>query len=127
MPQTRPLAVVAEDEILLRMETADLLDRLGFEVLEAGTAAAALRYFEQGEDIALLHTDVQMPGGQSGVDLAHEVARRWPSVAVIVCSGTPPREVPPVPERSHFLSKPCIESVVRKALRALDVAHAPLT
>ena len=125
MPQTRPLAVVAEDEILLRMQTVDLLERLGFEVLEAGTAAAALRHFEQGEDISLLHTDVQMPGGQNGIDLAHEVARRWPSVAVIVCSSLPSHAVPSIPERGRFIGKPCIERLVRKALRALDVAHSP--
>ncbi|WP_462122724.1 response regulator [Methylorubrum thiocyanatum] len=125
MPQTRPLAVVADDEILLRMQTVDLLERLGFEVLEAGTAAAALWYFEQGQNVTLLHTDVQMPGGQNGIDLAHEVARRWPSVAVIVCSSLPSQAIPSMPERGQFIGKPCIEPLVREALRVLDVAHTP--
>lgn len=72
------VALVAEDERLLRTEVADLLDEAGFAVLEGGNADGALRYLEQHLEVQLLITDVQMPGICDGFELAREVARRWP-------------------------------------------------
>ena len=61
----------------------------GYRVLEAGDAGAALRFFEANPDISLLFTDVSMPGSMSGLDLARQVAERWPKVGIIMTSGRP--------------------------------------
>ena len=61
----------------------------GYRVLEAGSAAEALRLFETNADVRLLFTDVSMPGSMSGADLACDVARRWPAIGIIVTSGRP--------------------------------------
>ena len=68
----------------------------GYRVLEAGSADAALRFFETNADIRLLFTDVSMPGSMSGSDLARQVAERWPRVGIIMTSGRPfPDDLPP--------------------------------
>lgn len=87
LPNTiRPQAValVAEDEVLLRMEAADLLNDAGFSVQEAVNAEGALGYLERHPEVQLLFTDVQMPGACDGFALAREVAQRWPHIAIVV-------------------------------------------
>ncbi|XYD06719.1 response regulator [Methylobacterium sp. NMS12] len=116
----RPLAVLAEDEILIRMEAADLLEALGFEVLEAGHAAAALQYLEAHAGAALLYTDIHMPGRMDGCALAHTCAARWPRTRIIVCSACLPDEVARLPSCAQFIAKPCAETLVRRALKALQ-------
>jgi CheY-like chemotaxis protein len=67
---THPLALVVDDEELLRLFAAGLLEDHGFEVIEAENAAAALRVLESHRDVRLLFTDIQMPGRSDGMDLA---------------------------------------------------------
>ncbi|UIY43528.1 response regulator [Methylobacterium radiotolerans] len=117
----RPLAVLAEDEFLIRMEAADLLDALGFEVLEAGHAAAALQHLEARAGAALLYTDIRMPGRMDGCTLAHTCAVRWPRTRIIVCSGCLPDEAAQLPACAQFIAKPCAETLVRRALKALQI------
>ncbi|GAA0273151.1 response regulator [Methylorubrum thiocyanatum] len=79
------VALVAEDEFILRMEAADTLADAGFKVLEVATADAALRYLQEKDGVDLLFTDVNMPGDLNGFDLAREVAARWPVTLPPVC------------------------------------------
>lgn len=118
---SRPVAVLAEDEALVRMEAADMLGDLGFDVREADHAAAALVHFEAVEHVDLLYTDVHMPGAFDGCDLAHRVAERWPQTRIIVCSGCPREEAERLPDSAHFIAKPCVEMLVRRALKILRV------
>jgi CheY-like chemotaxis protein len=62
-----PMALVADDEELLRMYGAGLLEEHGFEVIEAENAAAALRELEAHPDVRLLFTDIEMPGALNGM------------------------------------------------------------
>lgn len=119
MSGSRRLAVLAEDEAVVRMAAAEMLSALGFEVLEAEHAPGALQHPEAHEGVALLYTDVNMPGVMDGCDLAHTVRARWPGTRIIVCSGCDPDEAALLPEEAHFISKPCAERVVRKALQVL--------
>ena len=72
-----PLILVVEDEELLRLHAADLLEEHGFRVVEARNAAAALKVLESRDDVRLLFTDIQMPGALDGMDLAREVHQAW--------------------------------------------------
>lgn len=118
----RPLALVVDDEALVRFETSDVLTDAGYRVIEAATVDQALNLIEAAwpEPVQLLVTDNQMPG-RDGLSLAHEVARRTPRVGVVMCSCWPQ---PPesLPDGACFLSRPVaphvLVSAARRALHA---------
>ena len=77
-----PVALVVEDEMLLRLHAAALLEEHGFAVLEAANATEALNVLQSRSDVRLLFTDIQMPGALDGMDLVREVHARWPRVSI---------------------------------------------
>jgi CheY-like chemotaxis protein len=76
--------LVVEDEILIRMTTADYLRNNGFRVLEASNATEALAVFAAGEPIQLVFTDVDMPGTMDGTALANWIHKYFPDVKVLL-------------------------------------------
>ena len=97
--------LVVDDEVLIRMTVTDALEDAGFEVIEAGTVDEALDKIDDGT-IHFLFTDIQMPGLLTGVDLAHEVAARFPHAGIVVASGRiTPGEID-LPSSAQFFSKP---------------------
>src|SRR5271156_1842351 len=101
-----PLILVVEDEALLRLHAADLLEEHGFRVLEARNAAAALKVLESRDDVRLLFTDIQMPGALDGMDLAREVHQRWPGVLLVITSGQKKPAEADIPDHGRFVAKP---------------------
>jgi CheY-like chemotaxis protein len=101
-----PLALVVDDEELLRLFAAGLLEEHGFDVLGAENAAAALRVLESRHDVRLLFTDIQMPGTLNGMDLAREVHARWPSVLLVIASGQTKPSRAEIPDDGRFVGKP---------------------
>lgn len=79
--------LVVEDDASVRALTKRLLTQLGYRVLEAEKAAAALVVYENSPRIDGLLTDVVLPGGTSGVALARELQRRRPELPVLFVSG----------------------------------------
>ncbi len=101
----QPLLIV-EDEMLIRMIAVDALEEHGFAILEAGDAREALGILERSPEIALIFTDINMPGDIDGLDLAEEVARRWPDIEIIVTSGGVRLGSAQIPDSGKFLAKP---------------------
>ena len=96
--QPRPTAVtvprgngetilVVEDEPNVRSFAIELTRELGYRVLEAHDATTALRLIDGHSEIALLFTDVGLPGGMNGRQLAEEAERRRPNLKVVFTSG----------------------------------------
>ena len=79
--------LVVEDDDRVRQITAQRLRSLGYRVREAGNGQAALEALEEHDGIELLFTDVIMPGGMSGRELAVAVRKRHPGVKVLYTSG----------------------------------------
>jgi PAS domain S-box-containing protein len=79
--------LVVEDDPGVRTLTITLLGNLGYTVLEAGTAAAALAELERSSHIDLVLTDVVLPEGMNGRELADEVRRRRPDSRILYMSG----------------------------------------
>jgi PAS domain S-box-containing protein len=78
--------LVVEDNAALRRVVMRQLGELGYRVLDAENAAEGLRVMEK-ESIDLLLTDVVMPGGTDGRELARRARQRWPSLKVVFTSG----------------------------------------
>lgn len=86
---SRNYVVVADDDALIRMHAADILQDAGYTPLEARHGDHAIAVLEQHHaGVQILFTDVQMPGGQrDGFALARETAKRWPQITIVVASG----------------------------------------
>lgn len=82
----RGTILLVDDEILIRMSTADLLSDLGYRVIDAGSAEEALSLFSEGLDFDILVTDHLMPG-LSGTELAQELRQAKPNLPVLIVSG----------------------------------------
>jgi PAS domain S-box-containing protein len=87
MPGGDELILVAEDEEDVRETVVTLLGELGYEILEAANGPDALRHIESRDDIDLLFSDVRMPGGLHGPDLARMARDIRPGLKVLFTSG----------------------------------------
>jgi PAS domain S-box-containing protein len=79
--------LVVEDEPGVRRLTTDMLLELGYGVLDAPDGTTALRVIDAHREIELLFTDIGLPGGMNGRQLADEVLRRRPGLKVLFTSG----------------------------------------
>lgn len=108
MPSTRaPRILVVEDEFLIRLTLVEALADEGFDVLEAETGDMALPILQQDGSIALLLTDIQMPGRLNGRRLAAAARETRPDLPVLFTTGQPD----PVAEAvrsplDRYISKP---------------------
>jgi CheY-like chemotaxis protein len=100
------LILVVEDEALVRVCTAALLEDAGCQVIEAGDAEEALRAFEANDQVTTLFTDINMPGPINGLSLAHRIFRMRPRVQLILTSGRGSPSDDEMPAGGHFLPKP---------------------
>ncbi len=79
--------LLVEDEAAVRDFARDQLERLGYRVIEASDGPSALKELQAHTDIELLFTDVMMPGGLSGRELADAARRLRPGLPVLYTSG----------------------------------------
>ena len=105
-PVAPTVVLVVEDEMLLRMRAVDMVEDAGFTSVEAVDADEAVAILESRSDIALLFTDIQMPGSMDGLGLAHAVHERWPPIKIILVSGQLTPAIIDIPTDSRFYGKP---------------------
>jgi PAS domain S-box-containing protein len=79
--------LVVEDEAEVRSFSSEALEELGYRVLEAPDGSTALRLISRHPEIALMFTDVGLPGGMNGRQLADQVRRVRPDLKVLFTSG----------------------------------------
>lgn len=103
----KPILLVVEDEMLVRMDFADLAQAAGFETVEASSADEAIGVLHSRDDIRVVFTDIRMPGTMDGIALAHYVRDRWPPTIIVICSGNEPPSAEALPREARFVSKPC--------------------
>jgi two-component sensor histidine kinase/CheY-like chemotaxis protein len=111
--------LVVEDEMVLRMRAVDIVEDAGFTAVEAVNADEALSILEERSDIALLFSDIQMPGSMDGLKLAHAVHARWPSIKIILVSGQIKLSDADKPVDSLFFGKPLVVKQMIAELRAM--------
>jgi len=129
-----PKVLVVEDEMVLRMRAADIVEDAGFTPIEAVNADEAIAILESRSDIAVLFTDIQMPGSMDGLKLAHAVHARWPDIKIVLVSGQVKPTDAERPADSRFFGKPLgVEQMIAElqsmvGMGALEIVPgAPLT
>ena len=104
-PSCRYILVV-EDEVLIRFCTVIELQDAGLAVLEASDAEEGLQTFDENPGIAIVFTDINMPGAFDGLSLAYKIFDRRPSVRLIITSGREEPKRSAMPVGARFLPKP---------------------
>jgi signal transduction histidine kinase/HAMP domain-containing protein len=79
--------LVVEDDALVRKYVISQLESLGYAPVAAANASEAIALVERGQTFDLLFTDIVMPGGMNGRELADEMVRRRPNARVLYTSG----------------------------------------
>jgi two-component system, response regulator PdtaR len=123
----RPHAIlIVEDDRFLKLYALDIVEEAGFVALDAGNADEAVAILESRSDIALLLTDINMPGSMDGLNLAHAVRKRWPPIRIIVVSGAVRPAECDLPTDSRFVGKPYRAEAMILEIRSLIGAKLEL-
>ncbi|MDD5260813.1 MAG: ATP-binding protein [Methylacidiphilales bacterium] len=122
--------LLVEDDPSLRVSVRKALSQLGYRILEAPTGVKALEVWKANhEEIRLLLTDLVMPDGMSGKNLAQSILLENPKLQVIYMSGYSAEVVGkdfPLKEGANFLTKPFEAQKLAQIVRErLDAAEAP--
>jgi two-component system, cell cycle sensor histidine kinase and response regulator CckA len=123
--------LLVDDESPVRQMAKAMLGRHGYRVIEARSGPDAITRFEQAAgEVELLLTDIVMPGGMTGRELADELTRREPRLAVVYTSGYGRKAVAPdwaLDEQTNFLPKPYsagrLLTLVRRALDRVEAGE----
>src|ERR1700710_3033469 len=115
----RPVVLIVEDELLLRMNAVEMIEAAGFEAVKAANANEAIDILERRRDITVVFTDIQMPGSMDGLKLARAVRGRWPPIKIIATSGHVHVAETDLPDGGPVLPKPYSPHQITGVLREL--------
>ncbi|MGZ4962080.1 MAG: response regulator [Limisphaerales bacterium] len=122
--------LVVEDEPALRELVTRQLRRQGYQIIQANSGKEALGLWAQhGKDIALLFTDMVMPDGMTGSELAETLQTQKPDLKVVYTSGYSEEVLQQdfaLRGEVHFLQKPYHQDALAKTIRAALDAKAPV-
>jgi CheY-like chemotaxis protein len=113
--------LLVEDDAMVRNLTHDQLVALGYQVIMAVNGHAALEIVRQRADLDLLFTDIEMPGGMNGVQLAAAAIALRPSLKVLYASGYTEHANN---QNSRLLSKPYRRAELAKQVREVLMERA---
>jgi CheY-like chemotaxis protein len=120
-----PIALLVKQEPLDGVELANQLAEMELTVVAANDAAEAILILDSHPEIELLLIDMWMPGGSmDGLQMAHQVRRRWPTLKIIVISELIDVELSDLPLDSIFLARPCGPEVLMDALAHMIIGRA---
>jgi len=103
---TSEAVLIVEDEPLVRMVAVDAICECGLPAYEAVDAADALGVLRKHPEIALVFTDINLPGSMNGLVLAARIHKLWPKIELIVTSGRERLLDRQLPDHGSFLAKP---------------------
>jgi PAS domain S-box-containing protein len=128
LPRLAPRRIlIVEDNENVRRMAISRLESLGHDIVDTESPAEALEILERDPDIELLFTDIVMPGGVSGFDLAHKAVERRPDLKVIFVSGYASSLYAGDGLNQAFLQKPYGEGELIQALHAAFAEEVPAT
>jgi CheY-like chemotaxis protein len=116
----REKVLLVEDDDMVRTHVRIQLRSLGYDVIEAANGPAALAILDDREDIELLFTDLMMPGGMNGRELAAQAILLRPALRILLTSGYPSDPLSQEPHLTSslaLLAKPYTKRVLAQKLR----------
>jgi CheY-like chemotaxis protein len=121
--------LIVDDEPLIRETLAEMLSGTSLLILEAADSREALEILKKrAYQVAILITDVRMPGEMDGLDLARSAQRSWPWIRVIVMSGHYETGPDRLPRNARYLAKPWqSHEMVESVSKAASEFHAMQT
>jgi CheY-like chemotaxis protein len=122
--QQKPVALIVEDEWLVRVEIANEFQDAGWRVLETSTGEGALALLRQEQRIDVLVTDVQLTGYLSGWDVAQAFRAESADLPVVYTTSHAVDRSRRVPG-SAFFDKPCNPSELLEACQGLVGRERP--
>lgn len=90
----QPTVLIVEDEAMVRLNTADEFREHGFNVLEAADGPGAIEILSGTSRPDVVFADLVMPGEPDGLDLAHWIRSQYPTLPIVLTSGTVFQGVP---------------------------------
>ena len=112
------IVLVIEDEPVLRIDIADLLEDGGFEVVEATSVENAIHVLETRPDIRIVYMDLDMPKGVAGLKIAAAIRDRWSPIEIILTASRVDGARIRLPVRARFFAKPIDPAQVMETVRA---------
>jgi CheY-like chemotaxis protein len=123
--RAKPVILIVEDDALLRVDAVVMIEAEGFKTIEATNADDAITLLESHADIAVIFTDIQIPGSMDGLKLAAAVKERWPPIKIIATSGRARVGISDLPDGGRFIPKPYtgfqVSTVIREFLKGQDI------
>ncbi|WP_298313475.1 ATP-binding protein, partial [Reyranella sp.] len=112
-------ALVVEDQQGVREHVAESLRQLGFEVATASDAMAARSHVDVGHPVDLLMTDIGLPGGTDGWQVADYMRKARPDVRIVLMTGYAQSNATPLGPGTELLMKPFVRSTLELRLSRL--------
>jgi CheY-like chemotaxis protein len=85
--ETEGHVLLVEDDAEVAALVSDMLNQLGFEVIRVATATAALGALSNGRSLDLVFSDIMLPGGMNGLQLAREIRARRRDLPILLTTG----------------------------------------
>ena len=123
-PAPSGLILLVDDEKAIRDLVGETLEDMGYQVVKAAAAADALQQLERLPEVGLLITDIGLPGGMSGDELAVAALQARPTLKVLFISGFAENSVPAIAFKSgqtELLLKPFAVKQLKTMVRQLLV------
>src|SRR5215211_4005708 len=115
----KPVILVVEDELLVRIVQVDILREAGFRVAEAQDADEAFDMLRRRPEIAAVLTDLDMPGSLNGFEFARLVKQGWPELCVLTISVKTHPASGDLPQGVAFVQKPIGNQALVERVREL--------
>jgi CheY-like chemotaxis protein len=119
--------LVVEDNTEVPEVSQAYFEQLGYQVFHASSAQAGLDFIEREDKVDLVFSDILMPGGMNGLELADTMRRHFPGIAVLLTTGYSSNAQDAARRGYKVLPKPydlvALELALRWARRAGD--HTP--
>jgi two-component system NtrC family sensor kinase len=110
--------LLVEDDVEVQNVAGELLQGMGCQVIQASDGRSALAVLERDPAVELVISDIAMPGGMSGLELARIVRQRYPCVPILLSTGYSQYATQVVSEGFTLVEKPFRRDAFAASIRA---------